>query len=215
MDANSSFSLIFSGSLNENTNEKGELFLHQRISDRFADPESLHEWMSEPSDIYEYDGDGMTDHRYKRYLYTVDNGSMVIGTHYYEVDSAEFIDYLWTDAIGAGRTDTGIAVGSSEAEVLDAYTGTQALYLLSKEELPDDEGLTMFDYIYDYDSLMYKEDRYDFDCAYFYQPFTPETNDIRDIHFYIKDGVVAAVEMMYPFELRNVYGYDSEAGLVK
>lgn len=44
-------------------------------------------------------------------------------------------------------------------------------------------------------------------------PFTQESNELRDITFYMKDGVVAAIEVMEPYELRYVYGYDRAAGL--
>ena len=54
-----------------------------------------------------------------------------------------------------------------------------------------------------------------FDCAYAWQPFAVESNDIRDITFYINDGVVVAIEMMEPYELRYVYGYDRDAGLAR
>ncbi len=40
-----------------------------------------------------------------------------------------------------------------------------------------------------------------------------ETNEIRDITFYMKDGRIAAMESIEPYELRHVYGYDREAGL--
>lgn len=51
------------------------------------------------------------------------------------------------------------------------------------------------------------------DTPYMWQPFTPETNEIRDMTFYIKDGKVAALEIIEPYELRHVYGYDRDAGL--
>lgn len=50
------------------------------------------------------------------------------------------------------------------------------------------------------------------DSAYYYQPF--EDNDIRDIHFYMRDGEVVAIEMFSPFELRHVYGTDRDEALV-
>lgn len=40
-----------------------------------------------------------------------------------------------------------------------------------------------------------------------------ETNEIRDITFYMKDYAIAAIEIIEPYELRHVYGYDREAGL--
>lgn len=51
--------------------------------------------------------------------------------------------------------------------------------------------------------------------AYAWQPFTAETNEIRDITFYMRDGTVVAIELVEPFELRYVYGFDREMALQK
>jgi hypothetical protein len=158
-----------------------------------------------------YDGDGMVPYQHKRYWYSFKEGGLMVGTQYYEPDHVEYISYLWTDVEGA-KTNQKVAVGSSEKQLLSAYT--DHLYYLDKDEALSENGMYGIIMIESPDGDLGKlDEKYDFDCAYLWQPFTPETNEIRDIAFYIKDGKVAAIEMTEPFELRHVYGYDRDAGL--
>lgn len=146
-----------------------------------------------------YDGDGMVPHLYRQYRHVFQQGTLVIRTDYYEPDNVEYISYLWTDLEGV-QTNRAIAVGSSEAELLQAYTSD--LYFL---EQGDTEPSVL---------AMNEETNVGVcDYAYAWQPFTQESNEIRDITFYMKDGVVAAIEIMEPYELRYVYGYDRAVGL--
>lgn len=148
-----------------------------------------------------YDGDGMVPHMYQRYWYTFETGdSLLVQTDFYEPDDVEYISCVWTDIEGAS-TNQNVAVGSTEAELLSAYT--EDLFYLEQDAA--EPAVAKFEE--DYDA------GFAFDYAYAWQPFTGETNDIRDITFYIKDGKVASIEMMNPFELRYVYGYDGDAGL--
>lgn len=145
-------------------------------------------------------GEGMTPHSYKKYWDSSQQGEWVIVTDYYEPDDVEYISYIWTTLEGAA-TNRKIGVGSTEAELLNAYQ-TELYYLEAGETeasyfAKNEEG----------------ELSKVFDHAYAWQPFTEETNDIRDITFYIKEGKVVAIEMIEPYELRYVYGYDREAGL--
>ena len=138
-------------------------------------------------------GDGLVPHQYRDYRYDFDGyGSLWVGTDYYQPDGLEFISYLRTD-IPCAFTGTGVGIGSAESEVLLAYP--DSLYCLEA-----DNGL---------------DPALGYDFAYFWQPFTQENNDLRDITFYFRDGVVAAIEMAEPYELRYVYGYDREAGLAR
>lgn len=153
----------------------------------------------EPENESVYDGDGMVPHLYKQYRYVFQQGALVIRTDSYEPDNVEYISYLWTDLEGV-RTNRNIAVGSSEAELLQAYTSD--LYFLEQGDtepsllaVNEEPNVGVCDY------------------AYAWQPFTQESNELRDITFYMKDGVVAAIEVMEPYELRYVYGYDRAAGL--
>ncbi len=149
---------------------------------------------------YLFDGDGMVPHMYKRYWYDLVGGNLMIGTHYYEPDNVEYISYLWSDIEGV-KTNKDIAVGSTEKQLLSAYTDD--LYYLDKEEaISASDGLSAIAII-----------EYDFDYAYMWQPFTLENNELRDITFYIKSGKVVTIEIIEPFELRHVYGYDRDAGL--
>ena len=138
------------------------------------------------------DGDGMVPHQYRTYRYALGSGTLVVETDFYGPDSLEFISYLWTDLAGA-RTGASVGVGSREEELLAAYP--QDLYYLEPGMGLDPES--------------------PYDCGYVYQPFTAESNDIRDITFYLQDGVVAAIEMVEPYELRYVYGYDRDRGLAQ
>lgn len=144
-------------------------------------------------------GDGMVPHQYKTYWYSFEaGGSLTVRTDYYEPDGVEYISYLWTDTEGA-KTSQNIAVGSTEEELLSAYS--EGLYFLSGEQVNSQSGTN------------YGNDAPEYDCGYAWQPYTVETGDIRDITFYIRGGKVAAIELIEPFELRYVYGYDRDAGL--
>lgn len=148
-----------------------------------------------------YHSDGMQPHQLKDYCFDFNEiGSLYLKTDFYAPDSLEYVSFVWTDINGT-KTNLGVGVGSSEKELLTAYTDN--LYYLDKGNL---EPI--------YCSLEDTPD-YEFEYAYTWQPFTAETNEIRDITFYIKDGIVAAIEMVEPFELRYVYGFDCEAALQK
>ena len=165
----------------------------------------------DPVKEYLYDGDGMVPHMYKRYWHTFQEGGLMIGTHYYEPDEVEYISYLWSDIEGV-KTNKNVSVGSTEKELLSAYADD--LYYIDKGEACSESGLSVIGIIgYKEGNSEELDESYDFDYAYAWQPFTPETNEIRDITFYIKGGRVAAIEMLEPFELRHVYGYDRDAGL--
>ncbi len=155
----------------------------------------------EPEREFTYDGDGLVPHMYRRYWYTLKDGaSLLVETDFYEPDGVEYISYLWTNAEGA-KTDLNIGVGSSEEELLGAYT--EGLYYLEKEQAEPEVQKMAGD----------PEPDFRFDCGYTWQPFTQESNDIRDVTFYLQEGKVTSVEVMNPFELRYVYGYDRQAGL--
>lgn len=135
----------------------------------------------------------------------------MIGTHYYEPDEVEYISYLWSDVEGT-KTNKNIVVGSTEKELLSAYTDD--LYYIDKGEAFSEIGLSVIGLIgYQEGNSEELDENYDFDYAYMWQPFTSETNEIRDITFYIKGSKVVAIEMIEPYELRHVYGYDRNAGL--
>lgn len=161
---------------------------------------------------YLYDGEGMVPYMNKRYWYNFEKGNFMIGTHYYEPDNVEYISYLWSDIEGV-KTNKNIAVGSTEKELLLAYTND--LYYIDKEEaISGSDGLSVISIIgHDEGNIERLDEKYDFDYAYMWQPFTPETNKLRDITFYIKDKGIIAIEIIEPFELRHVYGYDRDAGL--
>ena len=139
-----------------------------------------------------WDGEGMVPHQYRTYRYGLGSGTLVVKTDFYGPDNLEFISYLWTDLVGA-QTGASVGVGSGEEELLAAYP--QDLYYLEPGMGLDPES--------------------PYDCGYVYQPFTAESNDIRDITFYLQNGVVAAVELTEPYELRYVYGYDRDWGLAQ
>lgn len=112
----------------------------------------------------------------------------------------ETIAALWTNAEGA-TTGRNVGVGSTERDILAAYT--KDLYSIAKDAAEplcnpsENEPVPTLDY----------------DCAYLYQPFTPETNDVRDITFFVKNGKVTSIKISEPAELSYVYGYDHDAGL--
>lgn len=140
----------------------------------------------------------MTPHKYKDYDFSNEGEVLIVKTHLYEQDEVEYINCICTNINGV-KTDLGVGIGNSEKELLTAYT--DALYYLEMEQVePIYISLEPFPLC-------------EFDYAYAWQPFTFETNDIRDITFYIRDGIIVAIEMVEPFELRYVYGYDREVGL--
>lgn len=147
-----------------------------------------------------FSGEGMVPHSYKRYWFTEDQGELIVVTDYYEPDYAEYVSYLWTTLVGA-KTKRDVGVGSTDEELLAAYQ-TDLYYL-------DGEAAEVFYLAKDEEGMLSQS----FDYAYVWQPFTRETNDIRDITFYLRDGKVIAIEIIEPYELRYVYGYDREAGL--
>lgn len=155
---------------------------------------------------FSQDGDGMVPYIHKKYWYTLDAGGLMIGTDYYEPDNVEYISYLWADVEGV-KTNRDVAVGSAEEELLSSYA--ENLYYLKKEEALSETGFIG----YQGGNIENLDKDSDFEYAYMWQPFTPDTNEIRDITFYIENGKVAAIEMIRPFELRYVYGYDRDAGL--
>ncbi|MDY3014817.1 MAG: hypothetical protein SOR61_06490 [Evtepia sp.] len=116
------------------------------------------------------------------------------------VSGQETISALWTNAEGA-TTGRNVGVGSTERDILAAYT--KDLYSIAKDAAEplcnpsENEPVPTLDY----------------DCAYLYQPFTPETNDVRDITFFVKNGKVTSIKISEPAELSYVYGYDHDAGL--
>ncbi len=143
-----------------------------------------------------YYSDGMQPHKLKDYCFDFNEiGSLYLTTDFYEPDDLEYVSFVWTDINGT-KTNLGVGVGSSEKELLTVYTDN--LYYLDKRDMEPA-----------YFSLEDTPD-YEFEYAYTWQPFTDETNEIRDITFYMKDGAVAAIEMIKPFELRYVYGFDGE-----
>jgi len=124
----------------------------------------------------------------------------------------EYISYLWSDIEGV-KTNKNVSVGNTEEVLLSAYPHN--LYYLDKEEAFSEIGLTALGII-EYSEGKLTEtinEKYDFDYAYMWQPFTRENNEVRDITFFIRNGKIAAIEAISPFELRHVYGYDREAGL--
>ncbi len=148
-----------------------------------------------------YRSDGLLPHQYKDYRFDYeDDGTLYLKADFYQPDAREYIRYLWTD-IDSVKTITGVGVGSTEKELLAAHP--ENLYYLDQSD---------FEPIYF--SLEHAPE-YDFDSAYTLQTFAAGNNETRDITFYLQDGKVAAIEMVNPYELRYVYGYDREAGLQK
>ncbi len=160
--------------------------------------------------VKKYDGDGTVPYEYKRYIYRFnDKEALWVGTHCYE-DGSEYIDYLWSDISSGVKTYRGIGVDSSLDDIIRAYP--EDLYYLSRNELGDEAGTTAMAEYKDKSGKFVSSAAY-YNCAYFYQPF--EDNDVRDIHFYMRDGKVAAIEIFSPFELRHVYsGERSNENLV-
>lgn len=148
-----------------------------------------------------YDSDGMQPHKLKDYCFDFnESGKLYLKTDFYEPDDLEYVNFIWTD-INDTKTNLGVGIGSSEKELLITYTDN--LYYLDKETMKPV-----------YFSLDNTSD-YEFEYAYTWQPFTAETNEIRDITFFVKDGIIVAIEMVEPFELRYVYGFNRDAALQK
>lgn len=148
-----------------------------------------------------HDSDGMQPYQIRERHFTLDRiGDLYVTTDFYGPDGLEYVRCVWTDIPGT-KTSTGVGIGSSEKDLLTAYPGD--LYYLDKEDM-EPIGSSL-------------EDAPDAgaEYAYAWQPFTAETNEIRDITFYMKDGTVVAIELVEPFELRYVYGFDREMALQK
>lgn len=175
-----------------------ELFLYEQGDDLSLEQE------------LEFDGSGLTPYTYKRYWSGDPEDRRMVGTHHYELDGLEYIDYLWSDAPGV-KTARGVSVGSSEEELLAAYP--EDLYYIPRGEALSERVLGVYEIAeagFD-ESAMEVKEAFEFDFAYCWQPF--EDNDCRDVTFYCRDGSVCAVEAVSPFELRHVYGFDREASL--
>ena len=146
------------------------------------------------------DGDFVVPHLYKRSWYSCSAGQeMFVETDFYEPDNVEYVSCIYINIEGTA-TNRGVAVGSPESELLSAYR--ENLYYIDKGETEPriaavEDGVPF---------------RSVFEYAYAWQPYTPETNECRDITFYINDGKIVSIETMSPFALRYVYGYDRETG---
>lgn len=152
------------------------------------------------AEAYAFSGDGLVPYVPKRYLTTFEDGNLMIGTDDYEADHVEYISYLWSDIEGV-KTNKGVAVGSAETELLAAYQ--EGLCYMDKAEALSDLNMTALSILgYGEDQTLIES--YDFDYAYFWQPFNPAENDVRDITFFIRDDTVSAIEMQNPLELRHV-----------
>lgn len=203
----------FSERYDTNISDEFSLILSDKVSSIRDTFYLLERYQNELDSVkeYLYDSDGMVPYMNKRYWYTFNEGGLMIGTDYYEPDNVEYISYLWSDVEGT-KTNKNVAVGSTEKELVSAYTDD--LYYLDKGEALSEMGLSVISIIgYQEGNLEELDKNYDYEYAYMWQPFTPETNEIRDITFYIKNGKVAAIEIIQPFELRHVYGYDRDTGL--
>lgn len=145
------------------------------------------------------------------YWFASQNGGLFVDTDYYALDNQEFITYLWTNSEGM-HTNKGVAVGGTESNLLRTYEDD--LYYLEKDEVLSSTRSNLLSYIDFVDNnLATLEKKYDFEYAFVWQPFTPETNEIRDITFFMKQSKVVGIEINMPPELRHVYGYDRERGL--
>ena len=133
-----------------------------------------------------YGSDGMRPCDYKEYSLSNGSGKLYVKTDFYELDGVEYVNCIASDMDGV-KTNQNVGVGSSDKEILTAYP--ENLYFLEQDDMqPAFAASDEFDY------------------AYTWQPYHQDTNDIRDITFYMKEGRVAVMEMMEPFELRYVYG---------
>ena len=168
--------------------------------------------LTQTAPVIQHESDDLVPpEQHKLYWYTMDNGGLFVDTDYFELDQREYIAYLWTNIEGA-KTNKTVAVGSSENDLLIAYKDN-LLYLEKDEALSEKKSNLLSFSDFSDEHLATLEEKYDFDYAYVWQPFTPETNDIRDITFFMKNDTVIAMEIIKPSELRHVYGYDRELGL--
>ena len=148
----------------------------------------------DPYKTVSYGGDGMVPYDTYRYWFKEDAGDLVIATHCYELDNKEYLSYIFTSIPGS-ILNSGVGIGSKIEDVELIYTehfrdlGGYDSWSGTPELLRVDDELTFNSY----------------DHLYVWQPFTPETNEIRDITFFTKDGIVVAIEMMLPYEARYVY----------
>lgn len=146
-----------------------------------------------------FDSDGLTpfEHTWYRYDGAAAGGHLLATCSRFEGETEEYLSNLWTDLPGVG-TGRGVAVGSGEAALLAAYP--QDLYYLTPEDF------------YEENVAEYRTPPdFSFDWVYVWQPY--ENNDIRQLTFFLKDGLVTAIEADRPYELRFVDFYDREEGL--
>ena len=162
--------------------------------------------------VLSYESDDLTPpSQHNLYWFESQNGGLFVDTDYYSLDNQVFIAYLWSNIEGM-YTNKGVAVGSTESNLLLTYEND--LYYLEKDETLSETRSNLLSYIEFVDlNLATLEKKYDFEYAFLWQPFTPETNEIRDITFFIKQSKVIGIEINMPPELRHVYGYDRERGL--
>ena len=124
-----------------------------------------------------------------------EKGDFLINTKNFNMpdtdDALAVVTYMCTDRMWEPKTYRGIAVGSSEKDLLRLYPDD--LYYLSKDGA-------------DGNNEIYQRNN-DFDYAYFYFPADQTANDIT---FYIKGGKVSFIEIIAAFERRYVYGGESE-----
>jgi hypothetical protein len=135
-----------------------------------------------------YKGTGTIEH-------SGEKGDFLVNTMNFNMPDADdalaVVTYMCTDRMWEPKTYRGIAVGSSEKDLLRLYPDD--LYYLSKDRA---EG----------NNEIYQRNR-DFDYAYFYFPTDQTANDIT---FYIKDGKVSFIEMIAAFDRRYIYGGESD-----
>lgn len=159
-----------------------------------------------------YESDDLTPpSQHNLYWFASQNGGLFVDTDYYALDNQVFIAYLWSNIEGM-HTNKGVAVGSTESNLLMTYKDD--LYYLEKDETLSATRSNLLSYSEFVDrNLATLEKKYDFEYAFVWQPFTPETNEIRDITFFMKQSKVVGIEINMPPELRHVYGYDRDRGL--
>ncbi len=162
--------------------------------------------------VLSYESDNLAPpSQHNLYWFVSQNGGLFVDTDYYELDNQAFITYLWSNCEGI-HTNKGVAVGSTESNLLIAYEDD--LYYLEKDEALSATRSNLLSYIdFINKNLATLENKYDFEYAYIWQPFNPETNEIRDITFFMKQSKVVGIELNTPPELSHVYGYDRERGL--
>ncbi|MBQ3107408.1 MAG: hypothetical protein IJC68_02210, partial [Firmicutes bacterium] len=155
-----------------------------KLFEKYSDPKATPK-------IGQQDSSALEPHKSKLYHYALPTGYIQILTDYYEPDSVEYLDAIFSSAPGT-KTLRDVGVGDTEASLLSIYR--ENLYFIADS----DTTLWGLDFAYDY--------------LYLYQIFTYESNEIRDIQFFIKDGKVSGILMQMPFELTYVYT-DREACL--